>query len=164
MSTDQASCSSHHQLAPPRLPQDMKQLMAQEMAAVTAQLAALRRERDDALAEQSLAQEEARVAVASKERALAAAAAAQRQLQSERDAVMTSLSELQVRADGAWWLWEKGGGNVRSRLWLSFSSVILPCPNVMHVALASHQAFHQPSVSPVMPPGNIQRCHSQAGR
>ncbi len=70
--------------------------MAQEAALLAGKLAQLQRQRDDAFADAAFAREEVRVAAASSERALSAAAAAQRQLQTERDAVMHSLTELQV--------------------------------------------------------------------
>lgn len=76
--------------------QSLKEAQAGEAARLATQLAALQRQRDDALAEQSFAREEARVAAASQERAVAAAATAQALAQSERDAVMQSLKELQV--------------------------------------------------------------------
>ena len=83
------------------LPQDMRDVMTQEVALLAAQLAGLQRERDNALAEQSFAQEEARAAAISQERALGAARQAQRQLLTERDAVMGSLAELQAAFNAA---------------------------------------------------------------
>lgn len=70
--------------------------MSREAQLLRQQLQRLTRERDNAVAEHSFAREEARVAAANGERALAAARAAQSQLQIERDAIMSSLSELQA--------------------------------------------------------------------
>lgn len=75
--------------------QDMKALAIQEVSMLASQLAALQRQRDNALADVSFAREEARVAAEAQERALAAARAAQHQLQEDRDAVMASLTDLQ---------------------------------------------------------------------
>jgi hypothetical protein len=79
----------------------MRDAMTQEVALLAAQLVGLQRERDTALAEQSFAREEARVAAVSQERALVAARQAQRQLLTERDAVMGSLAELQAAFNAA---------------------------------------------------------------
>jgi hypothetical protein len=79
----------------------MRDVMTQEVALLAAQLAGLQRERDNALADQSFAREEARVAAVSQERALGAARQVQRQLLTERDAVMGSLAELQAAFNAA---------------------------------------------------------------
>lgn len=72
--------------------QDMKQLMARQQGA----LQRAQQERNNALADCSFAREEARLAAANQDKALATARAAHTQLQVERDSVMASLQELQA--------------------------------------------------------------------
>lgn len=106
--------------------------MLQNVTQLAGKLAQLQRQRDDAFADAAFAREEARVAANSGERALAAAAAAQRQLQTERDAVMQSLTELQVGM-------RQGSGEIWPHAWRCRGSQVLRACAALLLTLLQHE-------------------------